>query len=147
MGTILGLLIDGNYTVEPGGTVPLGPAYGRVNIKGLTLEEAEAAVAKHLRETLQQPNVSVTLAGWKSDEQLKADAEAAMAKRDHQLKKRRQRRKAKKDKEQAPAKAKGESPAGQGQKHAGKLGLRDGQCGPADDEETESSSGKRSTNW
>ncbi len=63
VGTILGLLIDGNYTVEPGGTVPLGPAYGRVNIKGLTLEEAEAAVAKHLRETLQQPDVLSDL-GW-----------------------------------------------------------------------------------
>ena len=94
LGTILGQSIYGNYAVEPGGTVALGPAYGRVKVQGLTLEQAEAAITKHLRKVLVKPDVSVTWAGWKSDSQLKADAEAAAAKRDRELKEAEQRRKA-----------------------------------------------------
>ncbi len=55
--------IDGVYRVEPLGTVPLPPAYGRVEIDGLSLVQAEAAIANHLREVLLNPEVSVTLAG------------------------------------------------------------------------------------
>jgi hypothetical protein len=35
--------------VEKSGKVSLGPNYGRVELKGLTLEEAEDAIRKHLR--------------------------------------------------------------------------------------------------
>ncbi len=98
-GTLIDQPIDDNYTVEASGTVPLGPVYGRVNVNGLTLAEAKAAIVKHLREILRKPEVSVTLAGWKSDEQLKADVEAAAAKHDRELKEYEQRRKAKKDRE------------------------------------------------
>jgi len=64
VGTITDDPIDGIYVVEPAGTVALGPAYGRVIVKGLSLVEAEGAIAKQLKQILRQPEVSVTLAGW-----------------------------------------------------------------------------------
>ncbi len=64
VGTIPDQPIDGIYVVEPAGTVPLGPAYGRVSVKGLSLVEAEGAITKQLQQILRQPEVSVTLAGW-----------------------------------------------------------------------------------
>lgn len=57
--------IDGIYRVEPNGTVPLPPAYGRAKVDGLSLVEAEKAIANKLNEVLRNPEVSVTLAGWK----------------------------------------------------------------------------------
>ncbi|MGO9114969.1 MAG: protein kinase domain-containing protein, partial [Thermoguttaceae bacterium] len=56
--------IQGVELVEPTGTVPLGPPYGRVKLDGLTLEGAEQAIKEKLREFLRQPEVSVALAGW-----------------------------------------------------------------------------------
>ena len=53
--------IRGLYLVEPGGMLNLGPAYGKVKVGGLSLEEAQAAVLKQLRRTLKDPQVSVTL--------------------------------------------------------------------------------------
>jgi protein involved in polysaccharide export with SLBB domain len=70
MGTIVGQPIVGFYLVEPTGTVPLGPAYGRVKVEGLTLEAAEKAIQKKLQDVLTQPDVSVTLAGWKDAEKM-----------------------------------------------------------------------------
>ena len=40
--------IDGYFRVESEGTVALGPAYGRVKVKGLTIEEAIEAIRKEL---------------------------------------------------------------------------------------------------
>jgi protein involved in polysaccharide export with SLBB domain len=60
--------IQGTYTVEPTGTVALGPVYGRVQVKGLTFEAAEEAIQKKLKEVLQKPEVQVTFAGWKNDD-------------------------------------------------------------------------------
>ena len=62
--------IQGTYTVEPTGTVALGPAYGRVQVKGLTLEAAEEAIQKKLKEIFTKPEVQVTFAGWKDDDRL-----------------------------------------------------------------------------
>jgi multidrug efflux pump subunit AcrA (membrane-fusion protein) len=64
VGTLIEQPIDGIYVVEPTGTVALPPAYGRVNLKGLSLVEAEKAIAQQLSQILRQPEVSVTLAGW-----------------------------------------------------------------------------------
>jgi polysaccharide biosynthesis/export protein len=36
------------FTVEPQGTINLGPSYGTVRLVGLTLDEAKAAIQKHL---------------------------------------------------------------------------------------------------
>ncbi len=51
--------------VEPEGTIALGPAYGRAHVAGLTLDEADRAVTKHLGKVIQDPVVQVTLGGWR----------------------------------------------------------------------------------
>lgn len=61
-GTLLDQPIRGCFLVEPGGKVSLGPAYGRVDVKGLTIQEAEA-VKKHLETILRAPEVEVLAAG------------------------------------------------------------------------------------
>ena len=53
--------IRGLYQVEPGGMLNLGPAYGKVKVGGLSLEEAQAAVLKQLRKTLKDPRVTLKL--------------------------------------------------------------------------------------
>ena len=50
------------FMVEPGGTLPLGPVYGRVKVVGATLETAEDIITEHLSETLKEPKVQVTVA-------------------------------------------------------------------------------------
>jgi hypothetical protein len=54
--------IDGVYRVEATGKVALGPSYGRVDLKDLTLEEAEAAIRKHMDRQLKNFAVLVTRA-------------------------------------------------------------------------------------
>ncbi len=61
-GTLRDQPITGTYGVEPGGTLNLGPSYGRVKVSGLTLEEAAEAIYRQLIRVLKQPEVSVTLA-------------------------------------------------------------------------------------
>ena len=60
IGTPPDLSIAGLFRVEASGNVPLGPAYGRVKISGLTFEQAEAAITKHLGKILDAPLVQVT---------------------------------------------------------------------------------------
>ena len=52
--------IDGVFQIEPSGNVPLGPLYGRAQIAGLNLEEAQAAIEAHLSTMLQDPVVQIT---------------------------------------------------------------------------------------
>jgi hypothetical protein len=47
--------IQGIVQVEPSGKVALGSSYGRVNIKGLTLEEAEKTIHKLLSKMVKDP--------------------------------------------------------------------------------------------
>lgn len=55
------------YPVDPDGMVNLGKTYGRVKVSELTLEEAQKAIAKQLRNVLkQEPDVTVNLAQSKS---------------------------------------------------------------------------------
>lgn len=54
--------IDGVYRIEPGGTIRLGYHYGSVPVSGLTVNDAERAIARHLRDYLREPIVSATLA-------------------------------------------------------------------------------------
>jgi protein involved in polysaccharide export with SLBB domain len=63
IGTLIIDPIDGTYLVEPNGLVDLGASYGRADINGLTLEEAEARIAQHLKKILMRPEVQVTAAG------------------------------------------------------------------------------------
>jgi protein involved in polysaccharide export with SLBB domain len=53
--------IDGQFEVEEFGTLALGPAYGRIEVTGMTVLEAEAAVTKALAQVLRDPKVQVTL--------------------------------------------------------------------------------------
>ena len=61
--------ISGPFTVEPGGEVQLGSAYGAVKVEGLSIEEAQQAITQHLSGTgddlsmgrLSSPIVSVRL--------------------------------------------------------------------------------------
>ncbi|HEV2968460.1 MAG TPA: polysaccharide biosynthesis/export family protein [Pirellulales bacterium] len=69
-GTLRDEPITGTYAVEPGGTVNLGPAYGRAKVEGLTLEEAAEAIYRVLSRVLKQPEVSVTLAASSGQQQI-----------------------------------------------------------------------------
>lgn len=69
-GTSLEQPIDGVYAVEPGGSLDLGPAYGKVKVAGLSLDEASTAVDRHLRRTLKNPQVSVTLSQSSGQQQI-----------------------------------------------------------------------------
>ena len=60
--TLLDQPIDGFFLVEGEGIVTLGPAYGRVHVAGMTVEEAAAAINARLRQILAKPEVSVQLA-------------------------------------------------------------------------------------
>ena len=62
--------ISGPFSVEPGGEIQLGSAYGSVKVEGLSIEEAQRAITRHLSGTgddlmggrLNNPIVSVRLA-------------------------------------------------------------------------------------
>jgi polysaccharide biosynthesis/export protein len=53
--------IDNSYSVDADGTVNLGPAYGRVKIVGLTIEESEEEIRRELSKVLSDVEVSVSL--------------------------------------------------------------------------------------
>jgi polysaccharide biosynthesis/export protein len=61
------------FAVDPEGTVDLGPSYGRVKVSGLTIDEARAAIHKHLSQVLEQPQVSVSLAFSSGAQQIVGD--------------------------------------------------------------------------
>ncbi len=50
------------FAVDPEGKVDLGPSYGRVKVVNMTVDEAQAAIRKHLAQVLAEPEVSVSLA-------------------------------------------------------------------------------------
>ena len=50
------------FSIDPEGTVDLGPAYGRVRVVGLTTDEAQAEIRRHLAQLIEDPEVSVSLA-------------------------------------------------------------------------------------
>jgi polysaccharide export outer membrane protein len=53
--------ISGEYRIEPGGMLNLGAPYGAVKVSGMTMDEARAAIERHLRVTLKDPEVSALL--------------------------------------------------------------------------------------
>ncbi len=57
--------IRGQHLVRPDGTVSLG-IYGSVQVTGLTLQEAKAAIEAHLAAFLQSPEISVDVAAYNS---------------------------------------------------------------------------------
>jgi polysaccharide biosynthesis/export protein len=62
--------IAGVFAIEPGGLINFGYPYGRVKVSGLTVDEAKAAIEKHLKETLGEPGVSVGLSDTAGNQQI-----------------------------------------------------------------------------
>ena len=61
-GTLLDAPIDDYYLVDEEGSVNLGPAYGKMRIAGLTIDEATTITTQYLKQILREPNVSIQLA-------------------------------------------------------------------------------------
>jgi polysaccharide export outer membrane protein len=55
VGTPIDDPIIGNFSIEPGGMIQLGSAYGAVRIEGLSLAEAEQAILRHLINSPENP--------------------------------------------------------------------------------------------
>ncbi|HEY6564878.1 MAG TPA: polysaccharide biosynthesis/export family protein, partial [Pirellulaceae bacterium] len=53
--------IAGDYQVQPGGLLNLGPSYGTVMLQGLTIAEARDAIARQLQAVIPVPEVSLSL--------------------------------------------------------------------------------------
>ncbi len=62
LGVLPDLPIEGVFPIGPGGLVQLGDPYGAVRVVGMSLDEVKAAIDIHLRKTLKQPSVNVSLA-------------------------------------------------------------------------------------
>jgi hypothetical protein len=60
IGTFPDAPIEGLYQVEANGKVALGPHYGRVQINGKTLEQAEEIVLEFLGRSLAAPKLQIT---------------------------------------------------------------------------------------
>ncbi|HEY7159171.1 MAG TPA: polysaccharide biosynthesis/export family protein, partial [Gemmataceae bacterium] len=71
--TLPDLPIRGAYGIEPDGNVNLGLAYGTVRVAGMTIEEAQEAIQKHLLKTLKETRVQVSLAQSRGLQQIQGD--------------------------------------------------------------------------
>jgi protein involved in polysaccharide export with SLBB domain len=49
------------FVIDPEGHIDLGPSYGRVKVVGLTTDEAQSEVRRHLAQFISDPQVSVSL--------------------------------------------------------------------------------------
>ena len=70
LGTLPEGPIGGAYPIEPGGGVNLGLPYGVVNVAGMTVQQAQAAIETHLKEFLKEPEVAVALAELSASQRL-----------------------------------------------------------------------------
>jgi protein involved in polysaccharide export with SLBB domain len=61
-GTFSDQPIQDAFVIDPEGNVDLGPSYGRVKVVGLTTDEAQSEIRRHLAQLLDNPEVSVSLA-------------------------------------------------------------------------------------
>lgn len=68
-GTLIDQPLDGFFLVEKEGTVTLGPAYGRVRLVGMTVEETTTAITMELKKILNKPEVTVQVAAHGTDYQ------------------------------------------------------------------------------
>ena len=62
-----------HFLSAPEGDVDLGPAYGRVKVVGLTTDEAQAEIRRPLSATIQNPEVSVSLAASSGAQQISGE--------------------------------------------------------------------------
>jgi polysaccharide export outer membrane protein len=71
--TLPNLPVTGLYGVQPDGRVNLGVPYGAVQVEGMTLEEATAAVEKHLETFVKGPRASVSLSQSRALQQIRGE--------------------------------------------------------------------------
>jgi len=72
-GTLANQPIGGNLPVDAGGAIDLGPGIGRVNVAGLSLEEATEVVERQLNVTLKNAQVSIGLAQTAGQQQISGE--------------------------------------------------------------------------
>jgi protein involved in polysaccharide export with SLBB domain len=65
--------IAGIYIVSPDGVVNLGFSYGAVRIAGLTVEQSQEMIRRHLGGTLRDPQVSVAALQYRSVQQARGE--------------------------------------------------------------------------
>lgn len=63
--------INASLTVDPDGTVDLGPQYGSVNVAGKTLPEVRAATEELLNKVLRKSRVNVSLVQTRAAQQIR----------------------------------------------------------------------------
>jgi protein involved in polysaccharide export with SLBB domain len=69
-GTVKEREIWGLYPVDPSGNVNLGIGYGTVQVAGMTIEEAQDAISKHIGKILKNPTVQVSLGQSRAMQQI-----------------------------------------------------------------------------
>lgn len=62
--------INGVYRIQSDGQLDLGPEYGKVAIRGLSIADARRLIELHLKRTLKNPRVFVTRATEQSEQQI-----------------------------------------------------------------------------
>ena len=67
--------LQGIFPVEPDGAVNLGPAYGKVSVVDMTIDEARTTLENHLKTVvgLADPRVTVTLAQFRGKHLVRKD--------------------------------------------------------------------------
>ncbi|MFO0863183.1 MAG: polysaccharide biosynthesis/export family protein [Gemmataceae bacterium] len=65
--------ISGYFTVSPEGTINLGYSYGTLRVAGMTIDEIQAGVRRHLGNTLRNPQANVSLAQFRGMEQIRGE--------------------------------------------------------------------------
>lgn len=65
--------INGVFTVSPEGSVSLGYGYGNVRVQGMTVEQIQNAIQKHLSNVLRNAQVSVGLAQFRGQQQVRGE--------------------------------------------------------------------------
>jgi polysaccharide export outer membrane protein len=69
-GTLPEAPIAGVVPVGPSGELNLGPRYPVINVNGMTVDQAKAAIQKQLDAILKEPKISVTLADTAAKQQI-----------------------------------------------------------------------------
>ncbi|HVX14515.1 MAG TPA: polysaccharide biosynthesis/export family protein [Pirellulales bacterium] len=72
-GALLEHPLDGQFVVEPGGTIDLGPPYGSVQVAGLDLPGATRAIEKKLHDFLSDPTTHISLAQSAGTQQISGE--------------------------------------------------------------------------
>lgn len=65
--------IQDAFYVDPEGKIDLGATYGRLSVAGMTVDEAQAAIRRHLAQLIDEPEVTVSLAQSAGAQQIQGE--------------------------------------------------------------------------